>query len=102
MTSREHAARASELLTFIEARLAELREASPELELELVVSGAVVRLNADLRFSLDLSHAHAAAAIALAGVDSCGVPLEASALLGRGRGGFAERPAGGCHWGGDE
>ena len=67
MTADEHAARSSELLYFCEERLAELREASPELELELVVSGSIGRLNADLHFSVELAHAHALVSLALSG-----------------------------------
>jgi len=63
-----HALRASELLAGAQALEAELVDLEPERRLELAVGGGFAKLNADLRWTAELSIAHALTALALQGL----------------------------------
>ncbi len=67
--ARTHAATASELLENIDKTGERLRQLSPEDHLQMVASGEFTRINADLKWTVDLALAHAIAAIALVCTD---------------------------------
>lgn len=68
----EHALRARALLAGAEELERRLADATPEQRLELAASGAIGRVNADLRWTAELAIANALTAIALQLADAAG------------------------------
>jgi hypothetical protein len=66
VTAAEHVAQARSLLGGAAALEEELATLSPERYLELAVSGSFPRMNASLRWTVDLAQAHALTALAIA------------------------------------
>lgn len=67
--ARTHAVTASQLLENVESTQKRLEGLTPEQRLEMAASGQFPRLNADLKWTVDLALAHAIAAIALVVTD---------------------------------
>jgi predicted hotdog family 3-hydroxylacyl-ACP dehydratase len=65
MDAREHAERAASLLAGVDRLEAHVESLDEQQRLELVVAGGIARVNADLRYSLDVAIAHALTALAL-------------------------------------
>lgn len=70
-TAREHALRASELLNEIDRVQEEAREFldDPDRRAQAMISGGIKQHNERMKWTLDVAHAHATTALALAATD---------------------------------